>query len=134
MDLLEWRREVDRALKQLRQRTAKLTLRPSSSAGGGGGGGSGWIGAASYDLLPTPALKTIAYISAGPQKGQIYKLGYDLEGTAFWKCIDETYEATTKAGLTNNEYVQQFAVGRVGSIYYRRNEANNGWEAQNEFE
>ncbi len=89
MDLLEWRREVDRTLKQLRQRTAKLIIRPSSSAGGGGGGGSGVVGAG-WHLAPSKAelpsevaITDFGLVTAGPENGRRY---YRDAANASWLC------------------------------------------------
>lgn len=136
---LSWVKDVERQLRVLAQRTAHLPTRVRGGGSGGGGGGAAasiLTTAPAYDELidpeDTPAI--FAKVTDGPQKGQLYKASINESDELYWECIDEHYEADTKAGLANNTFVQAFAVGRVGEIYYRRNEAGNGWIAMNEFE
>lgn len=103
------------------------------NVGGGGGGNAFWVTGDSYPELPDvneQEATTMAKVLDGPQKDQIYKVG-EIDGTPAWVCVSEYYEAASKGALTNNAYVQRFAVGRVGDIYYRRNTPNNGWFAMN---
>ena len=140
---------VGREVEDLRKRldwmeaqVAKLPSRLSQNVGGGGSGASSenaatWVEAESYPALvgaDTVDLTTFARVTAGDQKDQIYKVATNADDELYWKCIDENYEADSKAELVNNAYVQVFALGRVDSIYYRRNASNTDWEAQNEFE
>lgn len=119
----------------------KLPTRFESAMGGGGSSSDettgSWIEAESYpELDPASSVSkfTMARITTGDQIDQIYKVATNADDELYWKCIDETYDADSKAELVNNSYVQKFAVGRVGSIYYRRNDGNAEWEALNEFE
>ena len=139
MSIVRELRDLMSRVSKMEMQVAKLPTRIGSAIGGSGSGSGsgGWITAATYPLLPSPSsysITTQAYIYTGDQNGQTYKIATNSDDELYWKCVDETYEADTKAGLVNNEYVQVFALGRVGSIYYRRNSDNTDWEAQNEFE
>lgn len=137
MDDLEWRRGVDRTIRMLIQRTAKKPVRLSNSPGGSGGGGGNWVEATTVGGLPDPnplTKTTQGRVTEGPQRDQIYKIKYNATTELYdWECVSETYEADTEAALENGGVIGKFAVGRVGDIYYRRNDGNTGWEAQNKW-
>lgn len=132
---LSWKKDVERTLRMLEQRTADL---PTRLRGGGSGGGTGttqafWYEEESYPELPdasTVARTAMARVTAGVQAEQIYKVN---EEQGIWESIHETYEGESGATLPENEYIQQHAVARINSEddedgdIYVRNAANDGW-------
>lgn len=147
MSMVREIRDLMSRISRVEQQVSKLPSRISSAVGGSGSGGTSkseiWVEADSYPELPDPEPENITLLGrviAGDQIDQIYKIATvepedeEDDPTLIWSCISEQYEAASKAELVNNSYVQKFAVGRVGSIYYRRNSSNTGWEALNEFE
>jgi len=136
-------KDIERELRDLRQRTAHMPTRVRGG-GSGGGSGAGWVEAISYDALPDVSgpesepgevgYTKMAKITAGPQEGQIYKIRNGI-----WECVGERYEANSKAELTNNEYVQRAAIGIVVAgddegMFCIRGYDGSGWVAINVLE